>query len=371
MRYRLLIITPGPKMSVDEAFFQMLGKYADGAILTTSAIPEVLQVKRVATFDFKCLRHLGGKAYSNLKFILFCISTALKMRARGVKFDLVVTYDPIKTGILGVIVAGILGAKFAPEVNGVYTSDAEYMDSNSSGMRTKIKKAAISSIIGWVLKHADGIKLLFDGQIDPFAQKVKGKVIARYPCYVSTSSFRPIKEDKEILFAGFPFKRKGVDILISAFKKVADKHPGWKLKILGWYPDPTQLQAAIAGDPRIHHHPPVFYRDMPIHIGSCAFVVLPSRSEAMGRVLVEAMACAKPRVGSNIDGIPTVIEHGVDGLLVTPESVDELAAALDRLMSDDELRRRLGEAAFKRSQVEFAEDKYFANSMRFYERVLS
>ena len=53
-----------------------------------------------------------------------------------------------------------------------------------------------------------------------------------------------------MFFAGFPFKLKGVDILIEAFKKVALKYPDWRLKILGWYLDITKLSEAIAGHPR-------------------------------------------------------------------------------------------------------------------------
>ena len=371
MTHKILLITPGPKMSINEKYYRDLGKYCQGAVLTTTMEEKILELTRVADFEFRCARyHFHHGMYSNLKFTLFCMMYALKQRLSGNKFDLVVTYDPIKTGMIGVVVAKILGARFAPEVNGLYTSEAEYMDGGDK-LSVRIKKVLIPAIMGWVLKRADGIKLLFDTQIDPFAEKVKGKVIGRFPCHVSTSSFKPVREDKEVLFVGFPFKRKGVDVLIAAFKKISDKHPDWKLKILGWFPDPTELNAAIAGHPQIYHHPPVYHPEMPGHVGSCGIFVLPSRSEAMGRILVEAMACAKPRIGSNVDGIPTVIEDEVDGLLVPPENPDALAAALDRLMSDPALRQRLGEAGLKRCQTEFSEETHFINTMNFYEKVLT
>lgn len=371
MKYRVLFITPGPKMSINERYHLELGKHCDGTFVTTSGVSNILSTKRIANFEFRCIRYYFGYHYfSNTVFTLYCILFALRQRLRGVKYDLVVTYDPLKTGVLGVIASRILGARFAPEVNGVYTSDAEYLDGGEN-FSVKVKKVIVPAVMGWVLKKAHGIKLLFDAQIDPFAAKVKGKIIGRFPCHVSTSSFKYVREDKVILFVGFPFKRKGVDILIDAFKQVANKHPDWKLKILGWFPDMTELNAAMAGHPQIFHHPPVLHHEVVEHFGSCSFFVLPSRSEAMGRVLVEAMACAKPRVGSNVDGIPTVIEHDVDGLLVKPESVDDLAAALDRLMSDEHLRRRLGQAALKRSQTEFSEATFFANLMSFYGKVLS
>jgi len=158
--------------------------------------------------------------------------------------------------------------------------------------------------------------------------------------------------------------------LIEAFKKIAPKYPDWKLKILGWFPDPTELNKAIGGHPQIYHHPPVHYPEMPEHIGTCAILVLPSRSEAMGRVLVEAMAAGKPRIGANVDGIPTVINDGIDGLLVKPEDVDGLASKLDMLMGNKELRKKLGEAGAKRVKQEFTEEAYINNVINFYKEVI-
>jgi glycosyltransferase involved in cell wall biosynthesis len=222
----------------------------------------------------------------------------------------------------------------------------------------------------FVLKHADGIKLLFKKQIQSFHKVIQGKVIHVFPNYISVENFRNIGDDKEVLFVGFPFKLKGLDILIEAFKKIAPKYPEWKLKILGWYPDHTELNKAIEGHTQIYHHPPVRHNEMPSHIGSCAIFVLPSRSEAMGRVLVEAMAAGKPRIGSRIDGIPTVINDGVDGLLFEPENVDDLAEKLDRLMCNPELRQRLGRAGELRAQKDFTKEIYFRNMTSFLEEIL-
>jgi glycosyltransferase involved in cell wall biosynthesis len=223
----------------------------------------------------------------------------------------------------------------------------------------------------FVLKQAHGIRLLFPGQLGPLQPLAAGKVIRAFPCFVPTDQFREIREDKEVFFAGFPFKLKGVDVLIAAFKRVAPRHPDWKLKILGWFPDTGELNEAIGGHPQIYHHKPVPYSDMVEHVGSCAILVLPSRSEAMGRVLVEAMAAGKPRIGSNVEGIPYVIEDGIDGLLFDPGNVQDLAAKLDTLMADGVLRRELGSAGRKRVGVEFGQETYLRNCGRFYDDILN
>jgi len=306
---------------------------------------------------------------SKLKFGLFCIQNAIKILGTNQKIDLVTTYDPLTTGLIGLIVSRILKAKFVPEVNGVYTSSANWIDGIES-ISTKLKRAIIPIIMRFVLKRSDGVKLLFQSQIDPFKEVVNGKIIRIFPNYIPIDMFKNMKEEKEVLFVGFPFKRKGVDILIDAFKKVSPKYPDWKLKILAWLPDPTELRRAIGGHSQIYHHPPVPYHEMPEHIGACAILVLPSRSEAMGRILIEAMAAGKPRIGSNIDGIPTVINEGVDGLLFNPESVDDLSSRLDLLMGAPVLRQRLGRAAGIRAMKEFTEEIYVRNLVSFYNDVL-
>lgn len=306
---------------------------------------------------------------SKLKFWFFCIGNAMKLSKQGEKVDLVATYDPLTTGLIGFVLSRLLAAKYAPQVNGVYTSPAEWMD-EPDNLSIKIKRFVYPIVMRFVLKKADGIKLLFSDQIDPFKHAVQGIMVKPFPCFVPTAQFKNTQEKKEVLFVGFPFRRKGVDILIKAFKKIAPKYPDWKLKILGWFHDPTDLNRAIAGHPQIYHHPPVHYPEMPKHIGSCAILVLPSRSEAMGRVLVEAMAAGKPRIGSNIDGIPTVINDGIDGLLFEPENVEDLTNKLNLLMSNPELRQKLGKAGEIRARKEFSEDIYIKNIDDFYNSVL-
>jgi glycosyltransferase involved in cell wall biosynthesis len=302
-------------------------------------------------------------------FAAFCILNAIEMRLQKQKIDLVSTYDPLKTGLIGVIVAKILGAKFAPEVKGVYTSPAEWVD-NERSLVTKIKKTTYPMIMYIVIKSADGIRLLFKEQVDYFAKILSGKEIQYFPSYVAIDRFKNIREEKEILFIGYPFKRKGADILIKAFKKISNNHKDWSLKIIGWYPNAYEIDKAISNHPNIRRLNPVPNSKIADHIGTCAVLVLPSRSEAMGRVLVEAMAAGKPRIGANVDGIPTVIEDGVDGLLFESENIDDLAKKLEILIKDSKLRKKLGRNGEIRAKKYFTRERYIANLNKFYTDVI-
>ncbi len=367
---RILYISPGPTFKPRDPVFlrhyKYLSNYFQWVILTTTPEAEDFQIDN---FRFLSMKFDPG-IQSFYRFRSFCRQHAALSLQRDHSFDLVTTYDPLKTGLIGAGIAKMHGAKFAPEVNGVYTSPAEWLD-NPNKPINMAKKTIYPFIMYYVLRQAHGARLLFRQQLAPFNDIMQGKVVVDFRRFVDAEKFKPNREKKEVLFVGFPFKRKGVDVLISAFKKISPKHPDWTLKILGWFPDPAELHNAIGGHPQIFHHPPVHHDEMPEYIGSCGILVLPSRSEAMGRVLLEAMAAGKPRIGSNVDGIPTVINDGVDGLLCEPGNIDDLARKLDMLMGNQQLRKKLGEAGRLRAKREFTEEVYMRNLVGFYNAVLA
>ena len=134
--------------------------------------------------------------------------------------------------------------------------------------------------------------------------------------------------------------------------------------------DSRRLAAGLE-HPQIEAHPGVKQPELAEWMSRCAIFALPSRTEAMGRVLIEAGAAAKCRVASRVGGIPTVIEDGVDGVLVGKENVDELSAALARLIADAPLRHRLGDAARVRVGREFSGNAYLEHYAEFVSSALA
>lgn len=370
-RLRLLLLFPGPVQDPLEYFgarLEWLSHEFEGSVLTFGEYPARLTVDR---FQIHALRFEAGRKARGL-LALCCVALRLARRARrsGRHFDLVVTYDPLKTGLVGYWIARLTGAPLAVEVNGDYTAWANYSDVPNPLIR-RLKRTLYLAVERFVLHRADGIKLLYPGQIDAFSDALSHQVIHTFPNFVDLSLFHDRGETKEILLVGFPFHVKGVDLLIDAFKLVSPRFPDWRLKILGWFPDPQELQAAIAGHPKIEVHPPVSRPEVAKHIGECGVLVLPSRTEAMGRVLLEAMACGKPRIGAAVGGIPTVINHGADGLLFEGQNATSLAACLELLLQDPELRRRLGGNAEVRARTEFSSQAYVTRLHTFYHEVIS
>jgi glycosyltransferase involved in cell wall biosynthesis len=99
--------------------------------------------------------------------------------------------------------------------------------------------------------------------------------------------------------------------------------------------------------------------------------VLSSRSEGMPMSALEAMAAGLPVVASAVGGVPEVVVDGETGFLVTPEDAPALRAAIERLLADPSLRRRLGEAGRRRAAATFALPRWQAAHLALYTELLA
>lgn len=143
---------------------------------------------------------------------------------------------------------------------------------------------------------------------------------------------------------------KGTDILLMAFALAADQ--GFDLALCG--PDQTggrlaRFAARLGLKGRVHFLGKAAPARVSRLLEQCLFFVLPSRRENMPMALLEAMAAGKAAVASSAGGVPEVIAHGKNGLLIEPENVRALAAAMKRLARNAGLRRRLGRSAISRA----------------------
>lgn len=155
--------------------------------------------------------------------------------------------------------------------------------------------------------------------------------------------------EKIVLFVGALDKAhyfKGVDFLLEAFSLLKDKP--YKLIIVGeghLRPYYESLAKKLGIAEKVIFVGAPSDRDLPNYYNLADVVVLPSidKSEAFGLVLLEAMACAKPVIASNLAGVRSVVSDGVNGFLVKPKNIGELANSIDYVLIDSQLARDLGE----------------------------
>jgi len=100
-------------------------------------------------------------------------------------------------------------------------------------------------------------------------------------------------------------------------------------------------------------------------------VVVPSFMESCPYSLIEAMALGKPIVASNVPGVTDMVSDGVSALLVPPGDPHALAGALQRILSDETLARRLGAAAAQQARDRFSLDRMSNETLRYFEQVLA
>jgi glycosyltransferase involved in cell wall biosynthesis len=150
-------------------------------------------------------------------------------------------------------------------------------------------------------------------------------------------------DQPRVTFVGRDFERKGGDCLLRAFRQVRMEVPDAVLDIVGVTRRLEEPGVVSHGEIGSRQRLAQLYR-------RTRALCLPSRYEPYGFVLAEAMAHGVPCVATTVQSIPEILDYGRAGLLVPPSDEHALAAALVRLLQDDDLARALGQAG--RRQVE-------------------
>ena|ERR1700733_335117 len=312
---------------------------------------------QIGRFRLRVVKDSGNfRLWNFLRFARRVMHRAAELQKRPMQRTVVSSYDPFKGGFLALQVARRLNAAFVCEVNGVYGSPDNFAQLKLRIWR-KLRLLQMRLLGGFVLRRADAVRLLFTQQLQDFVSLPSTTIVRHFFALTYIERFKPGPEEPMILSAGFPFRRKGVDVLVQAFLPLASRYPDWTLVLIG-HLIPDELRARGVGHAQIRALPGLPQPELAKWISRCAILALASRSEAMGRVLLESAAAAKCRVATRVDGIPTVIDDGVDGILVEKNNIEELRAALVRLMDDQDLRKRLGTAGQRRVAEQFSPEAY-------------
>jgi glycogen(starch) synthase len=233
------------------------------------------------------------------------------------------------------------------------------------------------------IRQADGL-MACSGAIADFTARfyrVSRKLVDVIHVGIDVGRFRPPRNPirgrgrPTVLFVGNIVGNKGVELVFQAVRRLRRKHRGLRLRLAGKLDDDLagelQVQArkdGLAGAveflgfvdqaklPRLYQQADVF----------CG----PSQYEAFGIVYVEALACGCPVVACKAGGAVEAVRDGETGLLVPPDDAAAVTAALDRLLGDAALRRRMGAAGRRAVEGYFAADRYAERVLKTYAKAI-
>ena len=224
------------------------------------------------------------------------------------------------------------------------------------GSRARLALAPLADAFArFGLRRSDGVRT-----ISPYTSSLVRRAgvapTAEFAAFMDLEPFvelppAPLPERPAALFVGVLERYKAVDVLADAWRLAASRIPDATLHLVGRGTLRDVPQALVRDLPdQTRWTESLSTPEVARALDESTVLVLPSRSEGLGRVVVEAFCRGRGVVGSRVGGIPDIVGEGATGLLVPPEDVDALADALVSVFSDPALAERFGAAG--RTEVE-------------------
>jgi glycosyltransferase involved in cell wall biosynthesis len=235
-----------------------------------------------------------------------------------------------------------------------------------------VSNAAKREIVNLIHINSDRIDAIYNG-VDPTIFK-KTKNSMKFKKNLG------LEDKKVILFVGHFGFRKGIIYIYEAMQKVIKEIPNSVLLCVGGTPkwlgtdlywralkdaiSKYDLEGSVVLKGQIPHH------KLPDYYSIGDVFAFPSLYEALGKVLIEAMACETPIVASNVGGIPEVVRHGHNGFLIQPKDSRKLGDYLIQILQNQDLASELGRNGRKIALEKFTWSQTAKNLMNSYSEVL-
>ena len=247
------------------------------------------------------------------------------------KIDVIVAQSPLMEGLAGTILKKIFRKELIVEVHGDWE------------VRKNLSKLAK---IGF--GNADKIRVVAQYLAVKAKKIAPDKPYFIFPTFTDLDEFlgeKSINFGNSVLLVGRNDPVKGVKYLIEAFSKIEKDFPDFRLSLVGEGLSEGKLSL----------------EEVRRRMKNCYCLVVPSLSEGLPRVILEAMALAKPVIASRVGGIPELIEDGVNGFLFEVGNVQELAEKLRTLLSNKEMAVEMGKHGRELVRGRFSNEKYLEN----------
>jgi N-acetyl-alpha-D-glucosaminyl L-malate synthase BshA len=234
-----------------------------------------------------------------------------------------------------------------------------------------------SETVAFCIDQSDGVTAVSESlREDTCAALGIAREIQVIPNFLDTTRFRPLaapgrdrSRKRLVHVSNFrPVKRIGA--LIEVFRRVRQQIPA-TLVLVGDGPEMPGAQAQIAAaglEQDVEYAGEV--HDVVGLFATSDLFLLPSATESFGLAALEAMACEVPVIASRVGGLPEVIDDGISGFLHEPEDLDGMVASAVRLLTDDDLHRRVARAGRAVAVERFSADRVVPQYEAAYEQLL-
>jgi glycosyltransferase involved in cell wall biosynthesis len=219
---------------------------------------------------------------------------------------------------------------------------------------SKFYHFVMNHVARFSLGQANLLRAISSSTRKQLEQWAPGKRVVQFPAWTDIEVFlRAGMHNEEqhtgrVMYAGVLTPLKGVHRLISAFVPIAEEFADARLMIVGRdenkdYADALQKQVQqLQLDGRVEFKEAMPQSELAMWMGSAAVVVLPSSSEGLGRVIIEAMATGTPVIGSQVGGIPDLITDRISGFLVPPDDERGLTERIRWILENPVEARAMG-----------------------------
>jgi glycosyltransferase involved in cell wall biosynthesis len=234
-------------------------------------------------------------------------------------------------------------ARVVVEVHGDWRTSTRLYGSPARGLVARLAdRVAVAA-----LRRADAVRT-----VSPFTSGLVRELgiepAGEFPAFMDLAPFTgppaPLPGRPVALFVGVLEAYKNVDGLAEAWRRAAIQVPDAALHIVG-NGTRTDIVEALVRDLGVRWDPELTSQGVAAALDEAWVLVLPSRSEGMGRVLVEAFCRGRGIIGTRAGSIPDLVADGVSGLLVEPDDPSALADAIARVLSNRGLAERLATEA--------------------------
>jgi glycosyltransferase involved in cell wall biosynthesis len=280
------------------------------------------------------------------------------------KIDTIVCQSPLTEGAAGVLLKYFFRRELIVEIHGDWRNGPFL---NKKRLSAPLSRKVVSFMGSWALRNADGIRTLTNVAKHELQSVLPGKRYFTFPTFTDIDIFL---EEKSINFYSYILTVavlspiKNTEVLIDAFSCIWPKFPEFKLVIAGSGPSLKNLQLKVKN--KKLQAAVVFTGQLSLEgvrdvMKDCYAFVLPSLSEGLPRVLLEAMALSKPVIASNVGGIPEIVKDGENGFLIAPHDVRGLVKRLERLIESPALSKKMGQAGHGFVKENFSSKRYTEN----------